>query len=359
MTITKEGVSVVSLHSFLKPFSFSATLPQEPTHATLEAKLKELGLLKSSIRFRDLPFHKLSYYCVPNGTEEQLEIVTAVLTFMFLFDDQFDDTEELRNPSSIRDIVSRMGIIWRTNTLPDDSTSTEQLGHWVNHLLIEYADKWHTNSDDQQSNNNSKVYSILVRDLIQYIEEGIEPFLELQANCSSQKVPSMEEYMKVRRMNVGAYPLVSLINFVNNICSSEEFLCRTEVQRMLEIVVDLVTITNDVFSYSKDKVSGFSKNYFNILLLQHGLNPQVAVEYATKETTDLINEFTDLKMKVYTVQSTDSTDKMDSGAVARQNRFVDDLLPIVSASVQWSLDIERYTSPTSPFAEFRKTNEQH
>jgi len=265
---------------------------------------------------------------------------------MFIFDDQFDDTDELRKPTHVRDVVCRMGKIWRTNTLPEDASSIEQLGHWVNNVLFNYTKQWHYREDDDQNN----VYRILVRDLIEYIEDGIEPFLELQANCSTQ-VPDLDTYMKVRRLNVGAYPLISLINFVNNADCSEQFLQRTEIQRMLEIVVDLVTITNDVFSYSKDKVSGFNKNYFNILLLQYNSNPATAVDTATKHTSGLIAEFNELKAKVHIC--IDTTDKIDD-CIARQNRYVDQLMPIVSASVQWSLDIERYTSPTSPFAEFRK-----
>jgi len=330
-------VSVVSLSTFLQPFSFNSTLPVEPSHASLESQLKELGLLKSSRRFKDLPFHKLSYYCVPEGTEEQLELVTAVLTFMFLFDDQFDDTEELR--SSTPDIVLRMGNVWRTNTLPEEATAIEQLGLWVNNMMINYSKKLP---------DGHIVYNILLQDLIQYIEQGIEPFLELQ---SSLEVPTLETYMELRRMNVGAYPLISLINFVRDSCASEEFLRRKEVQRMQEIVVDLVTITNDVFSFSKDKAFGFNKNYFNILLQLHQLNPAIALENATKQTTELIQEFNALKGTVQTANM-DSTDKVDE-LLQRQSKYIDELLPIVAASVQWSLDIERYTSPTSPFAEFR------
>ncbi|XP_006463497.1 hypothetical protein AGABI2DRAFT_144791 [Agaricus bisporus var. bisporus H97] len=106
----------------------------------------------------------------------------------------------------------------------------------------------------------------------------------------SNKIPDLESYIKVNRDTSGKYALgIDLPDFV-----AEDLV----IQSLNEYAIDLVTWTNDIFSYNVEQARGDTHNMVDILMKYHNHTLESAMDYVGKLCSETMNNFERRKSQV-------------------------------------------------------------
>lgn len=120
------------------------------------------------------------------------------------------------------------------------------------------------------------------RDLDDYLLHAI-----LFAETSAENdLPALDEFLVVRRAEGAAKPTLDLVELAARTDLPEQFRNSTAWRRLLDACADVLTWTNDIYSYKKERRAG---NLFNLVdvLVHHGrLSEQDARARAVDMTVD-------------------------------------------------------------------------
>ncbi|KAM5472794.1 hypothetical protein MauCBS54593_002506 [Microsporum audouinii] len=122
----------------------------------------------------------------------------------------------------------------------------------------------------------------------QFLKTTVE-YIECLMEVSKQRekyLPSLEEYIEGRIINIGVYPTLDLIPYASDIEVSDEVLKHESVQTIRYHVVRIISLMNDIFSVKKEIKDCQFDNIIPLLLVHKRMNVQAAVDY----TVGLIEE---------------------------------------------------------------------
>ncbi|KAK2820040.1 hypothetical protein FQN49_007781 [Arthroderma sp. PD_2] len=122
----------------------------------------------------------------------------------------------------------------------------------------------------------------------QFIKTTVE-YIDCLMEVSKQRetyLPSLQEYIDGRIINIGVYPTLDLIPYASDIEISDEVLQHESIQTIRYHVVRIISLTNDIFSVKKEIKDCQFDNIIPLLLVHKRLSVQAAVDY----TVGLIEE---------------------------------------------------------------------
>ncbi|DAA74830.1 TPA_exp: Uncharacterized protein A8136_2248 [Trichophyton benhamiae CBS 112371] len=99
-------------------------------------------------------------------------------------------------------------------------------------------------------------------------------------------LPSLDEYIEGRIINIGVYPTLDLIPYAADIEVSAEVLRHESVKTIRYHIVRIICLMNDIFSVKKEIKDCQFDNIIPLLLVHKGMSVQAAVDY----TVGLIEE---------------------------------------------------------------------
>ncbi|KAH8113532.1 terpenoid synthase [Phellopilus nigrolimitatus] len=145
----------------------------------------------------------------------------------------------------------------------------------------------------------------------------------------------LEDYIVFRREIAGVKPCFDLIECCLHFCLPDDVAEHPIVKRMHHAALDLVALSNDVYSYNMEQSrDGHSfANFITVIMKEKGCALQEAVDYAGAHIQGLISQFTD-----------DRAALPSFGAVVDDNlrEYIHGLETWVTGNLQYSFITPRY-----------------
>ncbi|KAF8629977.1 hypothetical protein AX17_005542 [Amanita inopinata Kibby_2008] len=156
---------------------------------------------------------------------------------------------------------------------------------------------------------------------------------------ASGMTPDLESYITVRRDTSGCKPCFQLIEYVGRFDLPQEVVEHPVIQSLEEATNDLVTWSNDIFSYNVEQSRNDTHNMIPVMMAQKGLNLQEAVDFVGECCRVSIERFeTDRQL----IPSWGPEIDRDVA------KYVDGLQNWIVGSLHWSFDSERYFGKLGP-----------
>jgi hypothetical protein len=92
-------------------------------------------------------------------------------------------------------------------------------------------------------------------------------------------VPDLESYISLRRDTSGCKPCWALIEYANNLDIPDDVMEHPSILALGEAANDLVTWSNDIFSYNVEQARGDTHNMICVAMREQGLSLQEAFDF--------------------------------------------------------------------------------
>ncbi|OJT17206.1 hypothetical protein BO221_46650 [Archangium sp. Cb G35] len=281
-------------------------------------------------RFDASQFGLLTAYTYPRGTRERLEVCNDWHVWLFLFDDQADEQEEVgQRPEYLQEYVESCLKVLRGGPLRARATPLER---FTRHLR------------ERMGSLASEVWlERFTRDVEDYLYRGTLPAAR---HWAAGTVPELEPYIEQRSMDSAMYTALDLVEFAHEGQELPEALFQQPlVQRLRHLCARVVGLTNDLFSFEKEVLWHRNPNNFVHVLR---VNQRLGLEASIHAAIGVINADTDAFLACEEAL-------LEQGPVdPRVLSYVEGMKAWIHGNVRWSMVTGRYSSPTSPFPELRR-----
>ncbi|EGG16316.1 hypothetical protein DFA_09346 [Cavenderia fasciculata] len=290
---------------------------------------------------RDIVAHNnvvsLSKFFWPTVDFERLVMGGELMLWFFTFDDAldsgiYDDTKSL-------EIVRRMSAVFMEGTLCDDASGPEKVGYRLRQKCLEMCGK-----------RRRDTFNRFITSCVQWID-SIIPFNKVKDGGS----PHIELYSFLRKINIGAYPCVTLSEVFIDHYLDHSIWSSPRWVKMNENIAIVVTLINDLVSYEKevnDNAGALNPLYF----FQQQRKFNLPDSY--NHMVNLIHFF----VQDYLANEESFLKSLEPFENEKQQQdiyfMLDHLHFLISGSRMWSMQTPRYCSPTSPFIEMRPSFNQ-
>ncbi|KAI0828590.1 terpenoid synthase [Trametes gibbosa] len=149
----------------------------------------------------------------------------------------------------------------------------------------------------------------------------------------SGNIPDLESYIAMRRDTSGCKPCWALIEYANDLDLPDWVMQHPCVRGLEEAANDLVTWSNDIFSYNVEQANGDTHNMIVVVQTQEQLDLQSAIDYVSALCLGCITRFQILR------------DALPSWGHVIDNQlatYVDGLGDWMIGNLVWSFETERY-----------------
>ncbi|KAF9007449.1 isoprenoid synthase domain-containing protein [Cyathus striatus] len=147
-------------------------------------------------------------------------------------------------------------------------------------------------------------------------------------------IPDLESYISTRRDTSGCKPCFQLIEFAARIDLPQEVVEHPIIQSLEEATNDLVTWSNDLFSYNVEQARSDTHNMVSVIMQENGIDLQETVEIVGQHCKASIERFeADRQLVPSWGQEIDRNVAL----------YIDGLQNWIVGSLHWSFDSERYS----------------
>ncbi|KAG7092988.1 Alpha-muurolene synthase [Marasmius oreades] len=265
---------------------------------------------------------ELTAYCYNTAADDRLRVVSDFMNYLFHLDNISDgmmtsDTEVLAD--------SVMNALWFPEFYkPTLSLDKEQPEEEINAGKLA-RDFWGRCIRDAGPGCQAR------------FKETLELFfraVNIQADArDSDMVPDLESYIDIRRDTSGCKPCWALIEYALDIDLPEFVAADPVIVALNQYTNDLVTWSNDIFSYNVEQARGDKHNMVVILMHHHGHTLQSAVNAVGTMCRETIDNFTETRKSIPSWNS--EVDEM-------VERYVRGLQDWIVGSLHWSFQTTRY-----------------
>ncbi|KAG6860514.1 hypothetical protein C0995_010294 [Termitomyces sp. Mi166 len=150
---------------------------------------------------------------------------------------------------------------------------------------------------------------------------------------------TLESYMKARRDTIGIRPMFVIGRWIHGLDIGHEVLMHPDIVKIEDGFVDLVFLANDLYSYKKEFFEcGAHHNYVTISLRDpitglHEKDRQGALDHTCQKFFEILVDLQHRK------KALPSFGESEDSKVAM---YVDLMMDVVVANIQWSLACKRY-----------------
>ncbi|KAF9479291.1 terpenoid synthase [Pholiota conissans] len=271
---------------------------------------------------RGLQAGELTAYCYHTASPERLRVVSDFMNYLFHLDN-ISDGMMTRDTDALADVV--MNALWFSEKYtPTSAPGKEQPVEELNPGKLA-RDFWARCIPDCGPGAQAR------------FKETLGLFFEsvnIQARARDDGViPDLETYIDVRRDTSGCKPCWALIEYALDIDLPDCVVDHPVIQALNQGTNDLVTWSNDIFSYNVEQSRGDTHNMITILMEYHGLDLQGAVDFVGDLCSQTIDTFNENKKNVPSWGP--EIDDMVS-------RYIQGLQDWIVGSLHWSFQTHRY-----------------
>ncbi|KAH7912167.1 isoprenoid synthase domain-containing protein [Hygrophoropsis aurantiaca] len=266
---------------------------------------------KSRKAFHGLKAGKLTAMCYPQAGYPQLRVCSDFMNYLFHLDNLSDDMDR-RGTRAVSNVV--MNSLYH----PYDYYSPTR----VNKMTKDFY---------------RRMIATAAPGACQRFIETFDFFFQAvhqQANDRANgEIPDLESYIALRRDTSGCKPCWALIEYANNLDIPDEVIDHPLIRSLGEAANDLVTWSNDIFSYNVEQSKGDTHNMIVVVMNEQGLDLQSAVDFVGDLCKHSIDRFNDDRQNLPTLGA-----KIDRDVEV----YVSGLADWIVGSLHWSFESERY-----------------
>ncbi|MCP5243240.1 MAG: hypothetical protein H6940_07395 [Burkholderiales bacterium] len=286
-------------------------------HHTLEW-VRHFRLVANEKAFKRLQlskFGRLAARAYPNAAQDRLEIISDWNTWLFVIDDQCDESGLGKHPDRLSALHSRcIEILSGYSTKPNDIPLIHALHDIYCRLQPLSSKSWMLR---------------FAKSAAEYFEAT---FWEAQ-NRYLNRWPDTDSYMLMRPFSGGLLTDIELIEIAENIdipCTARAHPC---LMKLASLTNNVVCWSNDIISLKKEKAHGDMHNL--VLVMQHELNIslQEAVNMVKNLVDDQIRQFQALEKEL--PRFTDVPDQV-------VKKYIAVLRSWMRGNLDWAYESKRY-----------------
>ncbi|KAI0780394.1 terpenoid synthase [Trametes elegans] len=265
---------------------------------------------------------ELTAYCYPYCSTARLRVVSDFMNYLFHLDN-ISDGMMRKSTEELADVV--MNALW----FPDHYEPTRCPG------------KPQPAAEPSAGKMARDYWVRCIRDAGPGPQARFKETLELFFEAVHQQardrdagvIPDLESYINVRRDTSGCKPVFDLIEYAMGIDLPEDVVTHPVIMALNQGANDLVTWSNDIFSYNVEQARGDTHNMIPILMNLRGLDLQSAVDFVGDLCKQTIDAFIDNQRKIPSFGP-----ELDRAV----GMYVQGLQDWISGSLHWSFMTERY-----------------
>jgi 5-epi-alpha-selinene synthase len=289
-------------------------------HTLTWAKQHRLLQKEAAIhRFNTSRFAWLAARVCPRTSFEKLALSNDFFTWLFMLDDQFDDSNFGRDPEKMKVVVDRLltvlGIERGESIPPLQGPVAEALQE-----LWQRAEPFTTPQWRQR--------------FASHLRDYLDAYIWETGNRARGETPGVSIYIQ-KRQDAGAMHLaLDYIDLTEDVDLPPEIYESTLVQSLLLITNNVVCWQNDMVSVEKEMAHGDYSNLVLVLQKAYGYSMQEAMERANDLTTDEIKLFEHL-----------STFTPDAFPAQHQDieKYLASMRAWIRGNLDWSLESYRFS----------------
>lgn len=273
-------------------------------------------------RHRQADFADLAARFYPSATGADLDLGVDLMTFVFLFDDQFDGPRG-QDPHEAGELVDVVAAAL-DGPLPDTAPPIAQ----------SFAELWRRIRQGMSPTWVARAARAWRDYLSGYVDEA-------SRRHDNASYGSVDRYLPLRRRTIGVQPTVDLAERVGHYEVPPQVFHSAIVQAMLQIAVDVNIIINDITSLEKEQARGEQDNMVFILMREHGWNQQTSIARMEYEFRARVEQLLMLERCLPELYDTLGLDTTERAAVEKYR--VDGIRTLIRGSYDWHRRSGRYT----------------
>ncbi|KII87637.1 hypothetical protein PLICRDRAFT_112279 [Plicaturopsis crispa FD-325 SS-3] len=261
--------------------------------------------------FHGLKAGFLTSMCYPDADYNQLRVCCDFMNYLFHLDNLSDDMDT-RSTKTTADAV--MNALYH----PTQSYSSARVAKMTRHY-------W------------KRLIQTAAPGAQQRFIETFDFFFQAVAQQALDRdtgaIPDLASYIAQRRDTSGCKPCWALIEYANNLDIPDDVMDHPLIRSLGEAANDLVTWSNDIFSYNVEQSKGDTHNMIVVVMNEQGIDLQAAVDFVGVLCKDSIDRF-----------NRDRSNLPSWGAEIDKDvsTYVDGLAYWIVGSLHWSFESERY-----------------
>jgi hypothetical protein len=286
-------------------------------HHTL-SWVKRFNLITSDSAWRHLEASKFGWLAAsafPNAPFEELKIVSDWNTWLFIRDDQCDESDLGHDPVKLACFHERwIEILMGGEPRQSDLPLTHALHDICRRLRQKASNAWMCH---------------FTQSVIEYFESSAWE----AENRASRIIPDPKTYMAMRPFTGGLYTDIELIYITERIYLPLHVRKHDILRRLARMANNVVCWSNDIISFAKEMKHNETHNLVLVLQYHYRLTPQEAIQKAAELTNKEINKFVCLQGRLPTFSTAND---------ANVKRFIAVLRSWMRGNLDWSYISDRY-----------------
>ncbi|KYC37214.1 hypothetical protein WA1_47180 [Scytonema hofmannii PCC 7110] len=270
--------------------------------------------------FRAAKYGQLVDRACPKATIENSVILSDLMTFFFLLDDQFDDQHNQAkvgsNPDKLRVVFSQLLDVMKQPSL----YATD-----ANPSLAGLSDIW------------QRIYQRASSDLVERLLNDFQDYFETNIwqaeNRARNIIPNLDTYIKTRRITCGFPWCLTLGEIVQEINLPSEVHEYDEVQTLFRLADHVCGWLNDIVSLEVELKCGEIHNLVLVLQQEYQLTLQEAVNRAAEMWTAELQAFMTLEQQL---------PSFGTAVDIELGRYIASMRYWMRATEHWQYQSERY-----------------
>ncbi|EIW78546.1 terpenoid synthase [Coniophora puteana RWD-64-598 SS2] len=265
--------------------------------------------------FHGLKAGKLTAMCYPEAGYPQLRVCCDFMNYLFHLDNLSDDMD-IRGTQQVSDVV-------------------------INSLYHPYTFYAPARLNRMTKDFYRRMLETAAPGACQRFVETFDFFFQAVHQQASDReagaIPDLESYIALRRDTSGCKPCWALIEYAYNLDLPAEVMDHPVVRALGEAANDLVTWSNDIFSYNVEQSKGDTHNMIPVVMHSHGLALQDAVDFVGQMCKASIDRFVADRARL---------PSWGPHVDAQMQVYVQGLADWIVGSLHWSFESERYFGKT-------------
>jgi hypothetical protein len=309
----------IRLPSIYCPFPSSINPCVKEAHAHTLDWVKQYRLVRKEaalLRFEASSFTWLAARAYPTAARTELEVINDWLTWLFLFDDQFDEGLIGGRTERLEELLgSYVALFTGAEPGPAQSPAAAALIDLCRRTRSQMPDTWWSR-------------------FAQHCSQYLATYPWSVGNTARGVAPALVEYIGRRRHSGGMYQAIDLIEFVLHRELPQELLGGPHFPLLSRLTNDVVCWSNDIFSLEKERARGDVNNLVLVVARAEGIPLQEAVDQVGAMVSSAVEIFEQVERALPTLP----TDLEEAVQL-----YLGMLRGWMRGNLDWSIDTGRYS----------------
>lgn len=324
----------VALPELRCPFPARVNRYAEMAHRHTLEWVRRFGLVTDKNALRRLEasrFGWLAARAYPNAAAEELMLVSDWNTWLFIRDDQCDETGIDKDPARLTAVHERLlGILMGRPCSPEDGALGKAL-------------------DDLWSRMRAKATLSWEARFINSVEEYFESSAWEANNRARGICPDVATYTKMRPYTGGLYTDIELIEITEQITLPLEIRKHPTIEQLALMTNNVVCWSNDIISLTKELEQQDVHNLVIALRQDDGLELQEAVDRAVEMYHAEVSNFIALEKRL---------PEFSSCHAQAVHRYLEVLRSWMRGNLDWAYESARYQTAQTDYIPCRHSEKQ-